>query len=247
MTTTDPNAPPDELGDPNALPDPIEGALVPSETSLASAGFVDVDEYHQEVANRSHVRQTLFLKWDTGNGLFKVGEDIISGIPGAEELLCTVNLAMFAFQYWKPNQGGLGCENPNPGKFPSGNWIVSETETKPRLCATCDKNPRNGAKGDACKDALNIAMSICMGGSEKLAKFSSSNFKVVGDFNMFLDKLKGIGVRLFNSTLKIGKGDAIDVKGKKMYGWKLQVVARDKPLSVYLREQAGQKAASAGR
>lgn len=52
-------------------------------------------------------------------------------------------------------------------------------------------------------------------------------------------------MRLFNSTLAITKGEAIEVNKKKMYGWKLQVIARDKPLSVYLRENAGKPAAAA--
>lgn len=245
MTTLDPNSPPEELGDPNSLPDPVSGAVAPSETSLATAGFVDVDEYHQEVANRSHVRQTLFLKWDTSNGLFKVGDESIAGYPGNESLLCTVQLAMFSFQYWLPNMGGPGCENPNPGKSQHGNWRLAEGKTEPKLCATCDKNPRNGAKGDTCKDALNLALSISVGGNEKLAKFSSSNFKIVGDFNNFLDRLQAIGVRLFNSTLAITKGDAIEVNKKKMFGWKLQVIARDKPLPAYLRENAGKPASAA--
>lgn len=160
MTTTDPNAPPDELGDPNSLPDPVSGAVVPSETNLANAGFVDVDEYHQEVANRSHVRQTLFLKWDTSNGLFMVGQDQIAGYPGNESLLCTVQLAMFSFQYWLPNMGGVGCENQNPGSSPFGNWRLPEGKTQQKACATCEKNPRNGAKGDTCKDALNLALDL---------------------------------------------------------------------------------------
>jgi hypothetical protein len=234
--------PPDELDGPNELPDPVENAIVPTgNTSLADNGF-QVDEYHQEVANRQHVRQKVFVKWDTTAGLFKVGDDPIAGYPGNEDLFCTIHAAVFSYQYWLPNMGGVGCENPNPGKFPFGNW-KSGDKTIEKLCNTCEKNPRNGAKGDSCKDALNIVLSICLNGTEKMAAISTSNFKVVSDFNMFLDKLKDIGVHLHDSTIKIGKGDPIEVNKKKMFGWKLQVVAAKKPLHVYLREQAAAKKA----
>jgi hypothetical protein len=217
----------------NSLPDPIDVVSTELETSSPNE-FLVVDSYHGEVANRSHLRRKIFLKWDTSNGFFKTGDDIVACGPGQGDLLATVLKVNYPWQFWE--NMGLVCENPDPGVSPQmGLWTEPNGQKVDRACDTCPKNQKNGAKGSVCKDALQIAMSVIIGGNEKTVGIQTANFKVVADFDDFLDVLKSRKLRLSETTIKIGRGPAIDVRGKKMFGWKLDVVA-NKPLSQYMRE-----------
>jgi hypothetical protein len=193
-------------------------------------GFVDVDTYHAGINNRSHLRRKIFLKWDTGNGFFKVGDDIVACGP-KPPLVATVLGANFPWQLWSEMQ--LLCENKDPGKKPQqGDWnekgIVSKKD-----CQSCPYNSKNGAKGQkVCKDSMQLNMSILLEGKERTVSMQTSNFKLIADFDDFLYKLEAMHRRVGEVTIKISRGEGIDVRGKKMFGWNIEKLA-DKPLWDY--------------
>lgn len=209
----------------NALPEVAE------ETNYV----MEVDKYHSEVVNRSSLRRRIFLKWDTGNGFWKVGDDVIAGAPGQPNLFATIVKVNFPWQYWDNMQ--LLCQNNNPGLTPRfGDWVEA-TGTVKKACDTCPKNSRSASfegKGKSCKDALQLVMSVLINGDERIVGFQSANFKLVGDFDDFLDSLKIKKLHLSGITVEMGRGKSIKVNGKTMFGWSLSVAAKQ-PLSEYAK------------
>jgi hypothetical protein len=222
--------PPDLSGDINELPDPSGGDLPTS----YEGGTYDIDGYHGEVANRRALRSKTFLGFDPKNGFFKVGEEIIACGPNQPNLFCTIAGINFPWQYW--DGGNMICTNPNPGQQSFGDWNEGGVARQVN-CAACPKNSANGASGQSiCKDSVQIAMSLLLNGREVMALFRSTNFKIVGDVNRFLDGLERAGQHLKNCTVEIGKGDATELKGGrgKLYGWRLTVKS-EKPLTEFLK------------
>jgi hypothetical protein len=223
-------------------------SLESSSTEVVEVGnnYIDTDDYHQGIANRSHLRRKIFLKWDTTNGFFKVNDDIVACGP-QPPLVATVIGANFSWQMWSNMQ--LLCENKDPGKkhkLPDGrlaqlgdwneNGIISKKE-----CAPCPYNSANGAKGEkVCKDSMQLTMSILLDGNERTVSMQSSNFKLLGDFDDFLYKLKAMGRRIGEVTIQISRGPASEVRGKKMFGWTIEKIS-DKPLWDYATELFKQK------
>lgn len=226
----------------NELPPPGAEFETEASTEVVEVGtFVDVDTFHSGIANRSHLRRKIFLKWDTGNGFFKVGDDIVACGP-KPPLFATVLGANFPWQLW--HQMNLLCENKDPGKkiktadgrmSSYGDWNEKGVVTK-KECATCPYNSRNGAKGEkVCKDSMQLNLSILLEGKERMVSMQTSNFKLIADFDDFLYKLEAMNRRVGEVTFQITRGEGIDVRGKKMFGWNLSKVS-DKPLWDYANE-----------
>lgn len=218
----------------NELPAPGEELEDDASAELVEVGgnFVDIDGYHSGIANRSHLRRKIFLKWDTTNGFFKVGDEIVA--DAKKPLIATVLGANFPWQLWSEMQ--LLCENKDPGKRPQqGDWNEKGIVTK-KDCVTCPYNSKNGAKGQkVCKDSMQLNMSVLLDGNERTVSLQTSNFKLIGDFDDYLYKLRGMGRRVGDITLKISRGEGIDVRGKKMFGWNIEKIS-DKPLWDYATE-----------